>query len=92
MEREQLLNDLTTLDFMAVDMALYLDTHPNDEDGIAIYNEIIKEANNARALFEEKFGPLCSYRSMSNDKKFEWINNPWPWQECFNYSVKGDIC
>ena len=66
MERDEVLKKLTALDFMAVDMALYLDTHPYDKEGIAIYNEILKEADSVRAIYEENFGPLCSYRSMSN--------------------------
>lgn len=92
MEREEMLSRLTALDFMAVDMALYLDTHPYDKEGIAIYNEILKEADKARAIYEQKVGPLCSYRSISNKDKFKWCDNPWPWQECFNYELKGEIC
>lgn len=92
MEREEMLSRLTALDFMAVDMALYLDTHPYDKEGIAIYNEVLKEADKARAIYEENVGPLCSYRSMSNEDKFKWCDNPWPWQECFNYELKGEIC
>ena len=92
MEREEVLSRLTALDFMAVDMALYLDTHPYDKEGIAIYNEILKEADNMRYIYEQKFGPLCSYRSISDSEKFKWIDNYWPWQNCFNYNLKGEIC
>lgn len=92
MERDEVLSRLTALDFMAVDMALYLDTHPYDKEGIAIYNEILKEASTIRAIYEENFGPLCSYRSMSDSCKYKWIDNPWPWQDCFNYHLKGEMC
>lgn len=92
MEREEVLKRLTALDFMLVDMGLFLDTHPEDVEGIAIYNEVLKEANKLRAIYEEKFGPLCSYRSISNENNFKWINNPWPWQDCFNYHLKGEVC
>lgn len=92
MERDEVLKRLAALDFMAVDMALYLDTHPYDKEGISIYNEILREASQVRSIYEENFGPLCSYRSMSNNDKFKWIDNPWPWQDCFNYYLKGEIC
>lgn len=92
MERDEVLSRLTALDFMAVDLALFLDTHPDNKDAIEIYNEILREANMVREIYEEKFGPLCSYRSYSNPKYFEWIDNPWPWQECFNYKLKGEVC
>ncbi len=91
-DREKMLEVLTALDFMAVDMALYLDTHPEDKNAIDIYNQIIKEADTARTMYEKNFGPLCSYRSASSEDKFKWIDNAWPWQECFNYSLKGESC
>ena len=42
MDRENLLKRLTMLDFMAVDMQLFLDTHPDDTNAIAKYNSIIR--------------------------------------------------
>lgn len=92
MERDEVLSRLTALDFMALDMALYLDTHSEDKEAISIYNEVLREANKIRAIYEENFGPLCSYRSMSNEDIFKWVDNPWPWRECFNYSLKGEEC
>ena len=50
MDRENLLKRLTMLDFMAVDMQLFLDTHPDDTNAIAKYNSIIREADNLREL------------------------------------------
>ena len=34
MNREELLSSLTQLDFMAVDLGLYLNTHPDDTEAI----------------------------------------------------------
>ena len=92
MDRDEALSRLTALDFMALDMALYLDTHPTDKEAIAIYNEILSQANEARMIYEQNYGPLCSYRSFSNADMFKWCDNPWAWQECFNYQLEGDIC
>ena len=58
MNREMLLSQLTALDFMAVDLGLYLNTHPEDSAAIAEYNKIIKAADMLRAKYEENFGPL----------------------------------
>ena len=38
MVRETLLMKLMELDFMAVDLGLYLDTHPDNSEAIAEYN------------------------------------------------------
>jgi len=85
-ERDELLNQLTALDFMAVDLHLFLNTHPNNEEVICKYNEIIKLADTVRCKYEKLYGPLCSFRSLSKSD-FTWIDNPWPWQSEFNYSL-----
>lgn len=87
MDRENLLKRLTMLDFMAVDMQLFLDTHPDDTNAIAKYNSIIREADNLRAQYEKTVGPLFSFRSYSQTENFQWIDNPWPWENKFNFSL-----
>ncbi len=81
---ENLLEELTQLDFAAVDLALYLNTHPNDENAISLYNSIITKADSCRTKYEKNFGPLCSFRSFSRNNNWTWINNPWPWSTDFN--------
>ena len=91
-ERERLLQELTTLDFMAVDLALFLDTHPMDMEAIAEYNRVIKDADEVRMKYEEIAGPLCSYRSMNpNDEYWAWKDNPWPWGKDFNFMYE-EVC
>ena len=87
MDRENLLKRLTMLDFMAVDMQLFLDTHPDDTNAIAKYNSIIREADNLRAQYEKSVGPLFSFRSYSPTENFLWVDNPWPWENKFNFSL-----
>ena len=84
MNREELLNELMQLDFMAVDIALYLNTHPEDKKSIEEYNKVIKTADIVREKYETVYGPLCSFRSVSGMDKFNWIDDPWPWQRAFN--------
>ncbi len=86
--REALLKKISILDFMAVDLHLFLDTHPNDKEVIEKYNNIIQEADSLRYEFEEMYGPLCSFRSISSENEFKWIDCPWPWQKDFNFNVK----
>lgn len=91
-ERDNLLSELTALDFMAVDLHLFLDTHPDNYEAINKYNEIIKKADAIRCKYEKLYGPLCSYRSLSNPELFTWIDNPWPWQNKFNFNLVGEDC
>ena len=62
MNQEELLKSLMELDFIAVDLGLFLNTHPDDSDAIAAYNQVITAADTVRMKYEETFGPLCSFR------------------------------
>lgn len=84
MDRMSLLMKLSALEFSALDMQLYLNTHPADKKAIAMYNGYVKDAAAARAEYERAFGPLFSFVSPSNPDFFGWIDEPWPYQNDFN--------
>ena len=78
MNQEELLKSLMELDFIAVDLGLFLNTHPDDSDAIAAYNQVITAADTVRMKYEETFGPLCSFRSYAaNTQAWQWMENPW---------------
>lgn len=80
-----LLTKLMELDFMSVDLGLYLDTHPNNAEAIAEYNKVVRAADAVRSKYEKAHGPLCSFRSINRcDDKWQWDDNPWPWNREFN--------
>lgn len=89
MNRDEMLKALTAMDFYAVDMALYLNTHPDDREALARYNTVVNEANALRRDYEAQFGPMYSYRSTSASP-WQWKNDPWPWQYQFNFMLGGD--
>ncbi len=58
-QKEKLLNEIGMLDFICIEMNLYLDTHPKDKDAInyfKYYNRLYKQAKREYAV---KYGPLC---------------------------------
>ena len=87
--RQELLKQLTALDFMAVDLQLYLDTHPYDREALFKYNQVLRQAEVFRCNYESMYGPLTSYRSPS-PYPWRWINNPWPWEYDFNFRLAGE--
>lgn len=87
MSKKELLKRLTILDFLSVDLQLYLNINPEDTDAIAKYNSVIKEADAIRAMLEKMDFPIYSFRSYSNDSKFSWVDNPWPWENEFNFDI-----
>lgn len=93
MDRDTLLKTLTELDFIAVDLGLFLNTHPDDTEAITAYQQVITAADAVRMKYEEAFGPLCSFRSYASDAEtWQWKNNPWPWQTDANFSLAGKEC
>lgn len=84
--RESLLKQLMALDFMAVDLQLYLNTHPNDKNALMRYNSIVSQAHMLRHAYENLYGPLSSFRSFSK-YPWQWINDPWPWSYQFNFEM-----
>ena len=78
--KNQLLHELTAKSFAALDLQLYIDTHPGDAQAIAKYNEMVKSLAHTRAEYEKTNGPLYSFVSPSQDAHFCWVNSPWPWE------------
>lgn len=76
-ERQMLMKKLSSYDFAAHELHMYLDTHPNDtsaESALAFYE---KRANELRSEYEEKFGPLSA--DSAEGSRWAWISDPWPW-------------
>ena len=93
MNHDELLKKLSELDFIAVDLALFLNTHPDNTEAIKTYNQIITAADAVRMKYEEAFGPLCSFRSYAaNTNHWEGTHDPWPWQTSANISFAGKEC
>jgi spore coat protein JB len=86
--RDELLLQLTALDFMLVDLHLYLDTHPNDKEALAKYNAIIAKADTLRNSYQQKYGPLYAYRSPSR-YPWEWTDGSWPTLREYNFELPG---
>ena len=83
MKREELLMQLTEIDFTALDLQLFLNTHPDDMKAIEQYNMAVAKSQSLREEYEKAYGPLRSFRSPSKNDNFSWIDNPWPWERNF---------
>ena len=76
--RDEAMRRVMEASFFMTDLALYLDTHPKDQKAFALFQKYAKKAQEARAAYEEKFGPL-THMGAANEKSWTWIDNPWPW-------------
>jgi len=77
------LTELQVLGFAVQELALYLDTHRDDSDALEVYREYQKLYNHCREEYLKKHGPL-NHTQESTASKYEWLNDPWPWEYCKN--------
>ena len=89
--RDAMLKHLTALDFMLVDLTLFLNTHPQESEAVAEFNKIAAQADRLRNDYERAFGPLCSFRSKNPGTTWTWLEDPWPWSVDGNFHfVEGE--
>ncbi|MHA2893216.1 spore coat protein CotJB [Bacillus cereus] len=80
-EYYRLLENLQELDFVLVELTLYLDTHPDDTAAINQFNDFsYKRRVLKQQQMEEKYGPLQQYGNSYSNAPWEWSKGPWPWQ------------
>ncbi|MCM3173270.1 MULTISPECIES: spore coat protein CotJB [unclassified Paenibacillus] len=76
----ELLEELQALDFVLVELNLYLDTHPGDYQSIEQYNKFSQERMRVAQEFQQLYGPLMNFGHAFSKYPWEWSQTPWPWQ------------
>lgn len=80
-EQEKLLHDIGVMDFVTIEMALYLDTHPNDRNAMEYFNHYNRMTNQAKKEYADKFGPLTlTMADTPNCGDWVWATLPMPWE------------
>lgn len=77
-EREILLKKISTYQFAALDLQLFLDTHPHDSEMTVKMRSYKEKAQPLIEEYEKKFGPLTKAATSTNH--WTWIKAPWPWE------------
>lgn len=76
----QMLLELQTLDFVLVELTLYLDTHPFDTQAIEQFNQFAQARRPLVQAFEAAYGPLTGFGYSFSGTPWDWADTPWPWQ------------
>lgn len=71
---------LQQLSFSLVDLNLYLDTNPTNQQAINDYNQLFEEYWEAKANYELQYGPMNNFGHCPATYPWSWINDPWPWE------------
>ena len=79
--RAQQLLEVLRLEFMAWDLRLFLDTHPNCQEAQEAFGNLLERARQARQGYESQYGPLNWTSSQGESgQDGDWTQGPWPWQ------------
>lgn len=76
------LTELQTMAFAIQELALYLDTHRDDQEALALYQTYQKMYHEAMMHYTEKCGPL-NHRTPT-EGPYRWLDDPWPWEYAKN--------
>lgn len=79
-KQAQMLREIQALEFAAVELTLYLDTHPGEQEPLNDYNTVAERLNQLKAQYERLYGPLAAYGSSPVEHRWRWIEEPWPWE------------
>ena len=81
MNKDTLMREIMALDFALADLKLYLDTHPNDEKTIELYNKVAAKGKELFNTYQSLYGPLIAETYTGSVGSWDWIDSPWPWNK-----------
>ena len=75
--------ELQALAFAVNELALYLDTHPNDTEALEMYQTYQQALHDGMMNFSKEHGPL-NHTVPGKKGCYCWPNDPWPWEYAAN--------
>ena len=79
------LAELQALEFVLVELGLYLDTHQGDAEAFELYKQYAAMEKEAREKYEAMNGPVTQMATANAKTWAGWLSEPWPW----NYQELG---
>lgn len=79
------LTELQTMAFVIQELALYLDTHRDDAEALAVYRAFQKMYHDAQMTYQKECGPTT--HMSPSDGPYRWLDDPWPWEYAKNREV-----
>lgn len=75
--REEMLRKIKCYRFAIIELALYLDTHEDDEKALCLHRKYTKELRELTDKYQKVYGPLTIEFPCN---KWRWLEEPWPWE------------
>ena len=76
------LTELQAMSFVLQELALYLDTHREDQEALEMYRAYQKMYHDAAMRYSGEVGPLNHLSPVEG--QYRWLDDPWPWEYCEN--------
>ena len=76
------MTELQVMAFAIQELALYLDTHRDDQEALELYQQYQQAYHKAVMEYTKKCGPMN--HSMHTEGDYAWLDDPWPWEYCGN--------
>lgn len=73
------MTELQALEFVVLELGLYLDTHPDDAEAFSLFRQYVDMEKAAKTAYEAKYGPLFLSSAANAGESFRWLDGPWPW-------------
>ena len=70
--------ELQALDFVLTELGHYMDTHPEDKETFAMFQQYAAMCKAAKADYQAAYGPLTR-PATAQHATYSWLSDPWPW-------------
>ncbi len=81
--REELMSQITAISFAINDLTLYLDTHPDCPNGLALFYQLLEQRLALLAEYAGEFYPLTQISMITGNcaqNQYGWSEGPMPWE------------
>lgn len=75
--REEMIREIRYLEFGITELALYLDTHPEDQKALCLHRKYCKQVKELKDKYQKVYDPLTINYPCN---KWRWLEEPWPWE------------
>ena len=76
MTQKEMMKQIKGYQFSIIELALYLDTHPDDEKALCLHRHYANILKDLMDKYQKVYGPLTINYPC---KKWRWLEEPWPW-------------
>lgn len=79
-KRQELIEEIQKWSFAAIELTLFLDTHPRSREALRDYNEVSARLMELHQEYTKRYSPLVGFGHAKSDYPWAWAEGPWPWE------------